>query len=120
MFWQRERVRGISRGDHAEVQMKLGRAAVARLRAAGAQVIIVEGPLSPMAAEYYDATIRVDFVAFARDLAREPGVRFVPLNVSATYPEEEFRDLSHLNETGARKLTGVILGAVREVLEERS
>ena len=100
--------------------MMLVRRAVQRLRAAGAGVIIVEGPLSPMAAEYYDPTIRDDFVAFADGLAREPGVRFVPLKLSATYPEEDFRDFSHLNEAGARKLTKVILRAVREELEERS
>jgi hypothetical protein len=115
-----QRLRSITRGDHAEIQMTLARRAVGRLRAAGAGVIIVEGPLSPMAAEYYDPTIRDDFVAFARSLALEPGVRFVPLKVSATYPEEEFTDFSHLNEAGARKLTAVILRAVREVLEERS
>jgi hypothetical protein len=47
-------------------------------------------------------------------------VRFVPLKVSATYPEEEFGDLTHLNPAGARKLTDVIERAVREALEERS
>jgi len=120
VLWETQRVRTITRGDHAEIQMRLVRGAVERLRAAGAEVIIVEGALSPLAAEYYDPTIRDDFVAFARGLARESGARFVPLKVSATYREEEFADLSHLNPEGSRKLTGVILQAVYEVLEERS
>ena len=42
-----QRLRSITRGDHAEIQMTLVRRAVQRLRAAGAGVIIVEGPLSP-------------------------------------------------------------------------
>ncbi len=120
LYWQREGVRGITRGDHVEIQMRLVRGAVRRLRAAGAEVIIVEGPVLALTAEYYDATIRDDFVTFARGLAREPGVHFVPLKLSAIYPEEEFTDFSHLNEAGARKLTAVILRAVRGVLEQRS
>ena len=99
--------------------MKLLRRAVQRLRVAGAEVIIVEAPLSPLAAKYYDPTIRDDFVAFAHGLERESGVRFVPLDLSATYPEEDFKDLMHLKPAGARELTAVILRAVQEVLEER-
>ena len=99
--------------------MTLVRRAVERLRAAGADVILVEAPLSPMAAEYYDATIREEFVAFARDLARDPGVHFVPLERSPRYPEEELIDLVHLKPAGAQKLTAAILGALREILEER-
>jgi hypothetical protein len=108
----------ITRGAHAEVQMTLLRQALRRLRAAGAQVIVLEGPLSPLAAEYYDVTIRDDFAAFARDLAREPGVHFVPLRENEIYPERDFNDLSHARLSGAEKLTRALLRAVHQALEE--
>ncbi len=108
---ERRRIRSITRGPHVEAQMRLVLAAVERLREAGIRVVLLEGPLSPAAAELYDVSTRREFQQFARGLAARPGVRFVPLG--ERYYEEDFVDYSHASARGAAKLARSIEAAVR-------
>ncbi len=112
-------LRALSRGPHQRIQEALLQWAVERLLAAGSAVVLFEAPLFPGAAPLRDPTFRDDFLAFARSLEREPGVRFVPLEAGPRYEPGEFSDLTHLARPGAEKLTRALLGAVREALAER-
>lgn len=111
---ERRRIRAIARGPHVEVQMRLVRAAVERLRDAGVRVVLLEGPLAPAAAELYDVATRLEFERFARELAARPGVDFVPL--SERYYDEDFVDYSHASARGAAKLAPSIVSALRAAL----
>jgi hypothetical protein len=113
-------LRALSRGAHQRIQELLLRRAAERLLAAGSAVVLFETPLFPGAAPLADPSFRGDFLAFARSLAREPGVRFVPLEEEPRYQPGDFKDLTHLAEAGARKLTRAALAAAREALAERA
>jgi len=109
-------IHSITRGEHARVQMGLLRRAVRILRAAGTQVVVVEGPLHPAATALYDTSIRSDFLAFARSLAAEEGVCFVPLEATEPFGPGDFWDLTHVHPAGAQRITQAALAAVRGVL----
>jgi hypothetical protein len=102
----------ITHGPHVAVEMGLLRRAVEVLRAGGVAVAIVEGPLHPAAADLYDRRLRGEFLAFARSLAREPGVVFRPLEESEPYYESDFADLVHLGPEGVPKLTRAMVAGL--------
>jgi hypothetical protein len=106
-------------GPHVAVQMALLRGAVTRLRDAGVEVVIVEGPLHPAATQLYDASLRRSFLAFAETL-REQGVHFVPLESLPPFEAGDFSDLLHTSFTGAARLTRGIVDALRQPLASRS
>ena len=107
-------VRSITRGEHAEINLALLRRTIEALREEGIAVVIVEPPIHPGAGVLYDTSIRGDFLDFARGLAREEGVRFVPLEAGPGYVEEDFGDLTHLEKSGVIKFTGVITEVILE------
>jgi hypothetical protein len=107
-----------TRGEHARVQMALIRQAVAQLRESGAQVIIVEGPVHPIAADLQGPHAKQEFRAFASELASDPGVRYLPLESMPPFTTDDFVDLLHLNQAGGEKLTAVTLPVLRRVLTE--
>lgn len=111
---ERSRIRSIAWGPHVAVQMRLVAAAVDRLRASGATVVLFEAPLSPSAAELYDVATRDAFREFARALASRAGVRFAPLR--EPFAEDDFVDHSHANARGAARLGRSIAAAVRAAL----
>jgi hypothetical protein len=113
-----ERLRAIRRGEHVEVQMRLLTSAVRALRRAGLRVVIVEAPLPPVAAEFYDLDTRDEFEAFARNLARQDGVSFVPL--AERYFEEDFLDYAHMGPSGRVKAARAFEAAIGAALAERS
>jgi hypothetical protein len=113
-----ERVRTIRRGEHVDVQMRLLASAVRVLRRAGVRVVIVEAPLSPGAAEFYDLATRDDFKAFARNLARQDGVWFVPL--AERYFEEDFLDYAHMGPSGRARAARAFEAAIGAALADRS
>jgi hypothetical protein len=98
--------------------MGLLRRSVEILRAEGAEVIVIEPPLYPGVEALYDASIRDDFLAFARELAMDEGVYFVPLEAGPEYGKEDFGDLTHLDMGGASKFTRLVISLLREVLAE--
>jgi len=104
----------ITRGEHVAVQMALYRRAVQRLREAGIEVVILEGTAHPAAADFYDTSIRADFLAFADALVEEFGVRFVRLTEMALLAESDFYDLLHTNAEGAAKITAAMLSGLRQ------
>ena len=114
-----KQVRSITRGPHAAVQSELLRSTVTRLREEGCLVLLVEGPLAPVTDGYYDATIRDEFLALARDIASDPGVLFLPLEELGEFPQELFKDLTHLKPEGARQLSTVVGHWVRRMIEAR-
>jgi hypothetical protein len=109
---ERAQARSITRGPHAEAQMALLRRGVARLRAHGVAVIVVELPLHSMATPYYDTSIRQDFLDFVGTLVAEHGVRFVALEDSGPFVDGDFLDLTHMGPAGAAKLTAATLAAI--------
>ena len=113
-------IRSITRGPHAQVQMGLLARGAEIVHAAGVPLIIVEGPLYPRSAQFYDTTIREEFLEFVHSLVRRFGVRFVSLEDSGPFGEEDFGDFTHLNGPGALKLTRAMRMAVRRALAERN
>jgi hypothetical protein len=103
-------------GAHVRVQQQLIRSAVARLRAAGVQVVVAEGPLHPDAALLYDARLRDDFLAFADALRAEFGIRFLRVEAFGRLSPSDFGDMLHLNGRGAQRFTRVVADAVGQVL----
>jgi hypothetical protein len=103
-------------GPHVRVQKQLIRSTVARLRTAGVQVVVAEGPLHPSAALLYDARLRDDFLAFADALRAEFGVRLLPLEAFGRLPPTHFGDMLHLNGRGSRRFTRVVVDAVGRLL----
>ncbi len=112
-----QQIHRITRGPHFEIKAGLLRRAIKRLSEAGVKVVIAEAPVHPLAEEIYDPTIRMEFLTLASSLEKQFGTRFIPLESSGPFEPEEFKDLTHLNHRGARKLTRAILGVVDEVLE---
>jgi hypothetical protein len=49
------------------------------LSGSGCEVVLVEGPLHPLADRYHDASVRRHFLAFAGELQRDLGVRVLTL-----------------------------------------
>ena len=114
-----DQVLTIKRGDHSRINQELLHRTAQRLSEAGVEVILVEAPNHPEAAEFYDTTIRTEFLNFADRLEQELGARFVPVEASGPYRSEDFTDLTHLNgkTEGTAKLTRAVIAAVNEVLE---
>jgi len=109
----------ITAGEHAELKRAFITRTVELLRTAGVEVIVVEGPLHPRAAELYDVRLREDFLAFMHRLTREHGVRFTPLEELPLFEAKDFEDLLHVGPSGTLKLTSAILRALRPVLPPR-
>ncbi|GJM23206.1 MAG: hypothetical protein DHS20C15_31210 [Planctomycetota bacterium] len=103
-FNQREQVRAATLGPHAEIQMQLVESMVREQLAVGAQVLLVEGPLNPLADELRDSATIEEFRAFARELEALPGVELLWLHESGPFPAEFFGDITHLNPAGAQQL----------------
>ena len=101
---------------NVRVQKQLIRSAVARLRTAGVQVVVAEGPLHPDAALLYDTRLRDDFLAFADALRAEFGIRLLPLEAFGPLAPSDFGDMLHLNARGAQRFTRVVVDAVGQVL----
>ncbi len=110
----------ITPGEHADLKRAFITRTVELLRGAGVEVIVVEGPLHPLAAELYDVRLREDFLAFMQRLTREHGVRFTPLEKLPRFEAEDFKDLLHVRASGTLKITGAILKALRPVLPPRA
>lgn len=107
-------LREVTPGIHVAVQLGLVRRTVARLRATGIAVVLVEAPVHPVAAELYSAKLPAEFREFAAGLARSPGIEFVPLTAMESFEASDFNDLLHTGPRGAKKLTaGMIRGLMR-------
>ncbi len=110
-------LRDLALADYARVQKALVARTVETLVAGGTRVLLVDGPVHPGAAAFFDPAVRADFLAFARELARDAQVELLESEELETFAKWQFKDLSHLNRSGARQLTGAILGRVAELLE---
>ena len=116
MAFQIEMILELGPGPHVAVQRELLRSTVARLRAAGTEVILAETPLHPEAASLYDQTLRADFLRFAGGLEREYGVRLLRLEEYGGFAASDFSDLLHLHRDRAIQYTRTIVEAVGELL----
>jgi len=106
-------MREITPGKHVAVQMHLYRRALEVLREAGLEVVLVEGVLHPAARDLYDPGLRQEFVAFARRLEAELGVRFIPHEQMPRFAESDFYDLIHTTRRGAAKITRAMVRGLR-------
>ena len=107
----------ISTGVHADVQMKLLRQTVVELTEAGVDVLLFELPLYPPMGAYYEKSTREEFVSFARDLAANERVHFVPLSATDPVLKDEFVDLTHVSNQGSKRLSEALVAALLEVVE---
>jgi hypothetical protein len=107
-------VQEITRGPHVPVQMALFRRAAERLREAGIEVVILQGVMHPAADDLYDTSITQEFLAFADELERDLGVRFVPRTRMPPFAESDFYDLVHTNHRGAIKITRSMVETLRQ------
>lgn len=107
-------VQEITRGPHVAVQMALYRRAIERLRAAGVEVVILEGVMHPAASDLYDVSIRDDFLAFIHGLADATGAHFVSSQQMPPFAESDFYDLVHTNRRGAAKITRSMVRALQQ------
>lgn len=117
---QFELVRSVSRGRHAEINLKLVRRTIEVLIQAGGRIILVEPPIYPEARALYDPIARQEFQWFARDMARDERVSYVGLEQGPVFEDEDFSDLTHLERAGAFKFTRVIIDAIGRELERDS
>ncbi len=108
--------RSITRGPHAEVQSALLLSTVRALRAAGTRVLLVEGPVSPLAESYYDLSIRDDFRALVGELLHDEGVDFLPLEETGPFPADRFRDLTHLDKAWSPPFAAAVGARAAELL----
>jgi hypothetical protein len=94
--------------------------AIEVLRPAGCEVLLVEGPLHPVAYELYDrAATRGEFLAFVHRLEREHGVHFLALEETGPFPADDFNDPLHLKERRGEVLGALVLRRVEEILRAR-
>lgn len=106
----------ITRGRHVALQRFFVARTVELLREHGVEVLVVEGPLHPRAAEIYDAGLRRDFLDFMARLEREQGLHFMPLEELPAFEPGDFKDLLHTHGQGTRKLTQGVVEALRRAL----
>jgi hypothetical protein len=106
-------VQEITAGPHVAVQMHLYRRLLEELRAAGVEVVVVQGAMHPAADDLYDTSLRLAFEAFAQEVARDLGVHFVSRAQMPLLAESDFYDLVHTNRRGAGKITRAMLRGLR-------
>jgi hypothetical protein len=111
-------IQEITAGVHVAVQMHLYRRTLEVLREAGLEVVLVEGALHPAARDLYDTRLRQEFVAFARKLDADLGVRFIPLEQMPRFAESDFYDLVHTTRRGAAKITRAMVRGLRKAAVE--
>jgi hypothetical protein len=110
-------LRSITSGEHSRANEDLVEDAVAILRAAGCEVLLVEGPLHPVAYELYDhPATRAEFLDFVRRLERELGVHFLALEESGPFPATDFNDPLHLRERRGAALGALVLQRILAIL----
>src|SRR5262245_28043497 len=113
-------LRGIRIGPYARANEGLVEDAVLILRAAGCEVLLVEGPLHPVSYELYDhAGTRADFLDFVHALEREHGVHFLALEESGPFPASDFADPLHLAKRRGQELGALVLQRAEEILRAR-
>lgn len=110
----------ISEGVHADVQMELLRQTVGELTDAGVDVLLYELPLYPPMGAYYELSTRQEFVTFARELAANERVHFVPLSTADPVLETEYIDLTHVSNRGSKRLSEALVSALLQVVERRA
>jgi hypothetical protein len=110
-------LRQITAGPHADVQMALLEAAIARLSSSGVRVIVIETPIDPVAAPLYDASARGEFLALMDWLQRYDGFAFHSLDAQAPFSSAEFADLIHLSAPGAARFTRTVHAVIRGSVE---
>ncbi len=113
-------LRGIRSGPYVAASQDLVADAVAILRAADCEVLIVEGPLHPASYQLYDhAATRAEFLAFARRLEREHGAHLLTLEDSGPYSESDFADPLHLSKRRGQELGARTLQRAAQILDAR-
>jgi len=113
-------LRGIRIGAYARANEDLVESAVAILRAAGCEVLLVEGPLHPVAYELYDHSgTRAEFLDFVHALAQRQGVHFLALEESGPFPASDFADPMHLARRRGQVLGALVLRRIEEILRLR-
>jgi hypothetical protein len=113
-------LRSIRIGAFARANEDLVEDALALLRAAGCEVLVVEGPLHPVSYALYDhAGTRAEFVDFVHALGREHGVHFLALEESGPFPASDFVDPLHLAKRRGEVLGALVLRRAEEILHLR-
>ncbi len=112
-------VQGVTVGTHVPIQRALLRRTCEVLSETGCEVVLVEGPLHPLADRYHDASVRRHFLVFANELQRDLGVRALTLEQTGPFVADDFADLTHLSERGSEKLVAVLRETLAPLAAER-
>lgn len=111
-------LRSVARGPHVELHTRLIERTVDVFREAGAQVLIVEGPLHPVVQRIARPEPIEEFRAFARRLEQRDGVEVLWLAQSGPFPASAFGDLTHLDDLGTARLCSAVRARVAEMLRD--
>jgi hypothetical protein len=109
-------VASLARGEDARIQATLLRSLVAGLRASGAAVIVIDLPIFPGAESLHDPALREEFRAFAAELQKDLGARFVARDALPALAASDFFDLTHLGPIAATRMTRRVAELVAETL----
>jgi hypothetical protein len=112
-------VQGVTVGPHVPIQRALLRRTCEVLVEGGCEVVLLEGPLHPLADRYHDASVRRHFLLFADELEHELGVQVLTLEDTGPYLSDDFADLTHLSVVGSAKLVAVLHETLAPLAAER-
>jgi len=110
--FQTGQVRSVRPGAHADLKFGIMDRNLELLRAEGIEVVLIEGVVHPATYALYDEErCRGIFLDWARRAAdADPGVHFAPRDeLGGLLPADHFRDITHVNKLGARRLTQRIM-----------
>ncbi len=87
-------------------EQKLGEEAVRLAHAGGAQVILVEAPVSPLLRRTYPDSIYDEFLETGKAIAERNGARFISVQeLGVTMDDRDYKDFGHANWRGVEKFT---------------
>ena len=119
LLTQAVQINTVCRGDHQVAQEHLIRRACEELREMGSDVLILEGPLHPLAEELCDLRTREDFRDFVGELERDFGAHSMMLEDSAAFTPDQFSDPTHLGGSGIKPYTASVAKALSAALIDR-
>ena len=111
----RRYVHNVSRGDYWLSQYRIDRleAIMDFCTETESQLILIELPLSNILKRHLPAGTYQQFLSIVKSLSKNHNTRFVTLkDLGLVFRDEDFREQSHLNFGGARRLTQALLDRV--------
>ncbi len=87
---------------------------ISKLRINNIEVTIIEMPLNPIIKEYVNSGSKEEFSLFISKVSKEYNTTYI--DISDYFKDDEFIDISHLNEKGRARLSEIIKTGERNVI----